>query len=68
MAGSPADKAGVKDGDIVTTIEGQTIDGDHPLDAVLTQFAPGRTVTLEINRGGKTLDLQLTLGTRPANP
>jgi len=64
----PADKAGVKDGDIVTTIEGQAIDGDHPLDAVLTQFAPGRTVTLGINRGGKTIDLQLTLGTRPVNP
>ncbi|MGH2463862.1 MAG: S1C family serine protease, partial [Candidatus Limnocylindrales bacterium] len=68
VAGSPADKAGVKDGDIVTSIEGQAVDGDHPLDAVLTQFAPGRTVTLGINRGGKTLNLQLTLGTRPANP
>jgi S1-C subfamily serine protease len=68
VPGGPADKAGVKDGDIVTTIEGQAIDGDHPLDAVLTQFAPGRTVTLGINRGGKTIDLQLTLGTRPVNP
>jgi serine protease Do len=68
VAGSPADKAGVKDGDIVTSIEGQAIDGDHPLDAVLTQFAPGRTVTLGINRAGKTLNLQITLGTRPANP
>jgi serine protease Do len=68
VAGSPADKAGVKDGDIVTSIEGQAIDGNTPLDAVLTQFAPGRTVTLGINRDGKTLNLQLTLGTRPANP
>ncbi|HEY7937857.1 MAG TPA: trypsin-like peptidase domain-containing protein [Candidatus Limnocylindrales bacterium] len=68
VAGSPADKAGVKDGDIVTSIEGQAIDGDHPLDAVLTQFAPGRTVTLGINRDGKILNLQITLGTRPANP
>jgi S1-C subfamily serine protease len=68
VAGSPADKAGVKDGDIVTSIEGIKIDGDHPLDAVLTQFAPGRTVTLGINRAGKTLELQITLGTRPTNP
>ena len=68
VSGSPADKAGVKDGDIVTSIEGLTIDGDHPLDAVLTQFAPGRTVTLGINRDGKTLNLQLTLGTRPTTP
>jgi len=68
VAGGPADKAGVKDGDIVTSIEGQAIDGEHPLDAVLTQFAPGRTVTLGINRAGTTLELQLTLGTRPTNP
>ena len=68
VAGSPADKAGVKDGDIVTAIEGIAIDGDHPLDAVLTQFAPGRTVTLAINRNGKTIELQLTLGTRPTTP
>jgi len=68
VAGSPADKAGVKNNDIVTSIEGIAIDGEHPLDAVLTQFAPGRTVTLAINRAGKTLDLQLTLGTRPTNP
>ncbi|HEY7826982.1 MAG TPA: PDZ domain-containing protein, partial [Candidatus Limnocylindrales bacterium] len=68
VAGSPADKAGVKDNDIVTAIEGIAIDGEHPLDAVLTQFAPGRTVTLAVNRAGKTLELQLTLGTRPTNP
>ncbi len=68
VADSPAAKAGVQEGDIVTSIEGQAIDGDHPLDAVLTQFAPGRTVTLGINRAGKTLELQLTLGTRPTNP
>jgi S1-C subfamily serine protease len=68
VAGSPAAKAGVQDNDIVTAIEGIAIDGEHPLDAVLTQFAPGRTVTLAINRAGKTLELQLTLGTRPTNP
>jgi S1-C subfamily serine protease len=65
--GSPAEKAGIKDGDIVTSVEGITIDTDHPLDAVLTQFAPGRTVTVEVYRDGTTVKLQVTLGTRPAN-
>ena len=65
--GSPAEKAGIKDGDIVTSVEGITIDTDHPLDAVLTQFAPGRTVTVEVYRNGSTVKLQVTLGTRPAN-
>jgi serine protease Do len=66
--GSPAEKAGIKAGDIVTSIEGITIDTEHPLDAVLTQFAPGRTITIEVYRGGSTVKLQLTLGTRPATP
>ncbi|HEY6057007.1 MAG TPA: PDZ domain-containing protein, partial [Candidatus Limnocylindrales bacterium] len=64
---SPADKAGLKEGDIITTIEGITIDAEHPLDAVLTQFAPGKTVSLEVLRNGQTITLQLTLGTRPAD-
>jgi S1-C subfamily serine protease len=64
---SPADKAGLRAGDIVTSLEGIKIDTEHPLDAVLTQFAPGRTVTVEVYRNGSTIKLQVTLGTRPAN-
>ena len=66
VAGSPGEKAGLKDGDVVTSIEGTTIDTEHPLDSVITQFAPGRTVTLEVFRNGTTLKVQVTLGTRPA--
>jgi S1-C subfamily serine protease len=64
-ADSPAAKAGVKDGDIITKIEDQTIDADHPLDAVLSQFSPGQTVTLSILRGSQQLTVKVTLGTRP---
>ncbi len=67
VAGGPADKAGVKQGDIITTIEGQTIDTEHPLDSVLTQFAPGRTVTIGLLRNGSKIEVQLTLGVRPAD-
>ena len=67
VAGSPADKAGVREHDVIQTIEGIKIDSEHPLDDVLTQFAPGRTVTLGILRGTETITLQLTLGTRPDN-
>jgi S1-C subfamily serine protease len=65
-AGSPADQAGIKDGDIIVAIEGQTIDTEHPLDSVLTQFAPGRTVTISLLRNGQPVEVKVTLGVRPA--
>ncbi|MEO5941079.1 MAG: trypsin-like peptidase domain-containing protein [Candidatus Limnocylindrales bacterium] len=64
-AGSPAATAGVKTGDIVTSINSQAIDATHPLDAILTQFAPGDQISLDVLRDGKHLTLLVTLGTRP---
>jgi len=65
-AGSPGEKAGIETGDIITQVEGQLIDLSHPLEDVIVQYAPGRTVSLEIYRGGTYLTLMITLGTRPA--
>ena len=59
---------GLLDNDIVTAINGQKLDQLHPLDAVLVQFAPGDSVTLDVLRNGGTVQLTLTLGTRPENP
>jgi S1-C subfamily serine protease len=63
---SPADKAGLKDGDVILSIEGQAIDAEHPLDAVLTSFAPGQTIEVTILRGSDEMEVSITLGTRPA--
>src|SRR5437899_6473376 len=64
-SGSPADRAGIKVHDVVTKVNGQVIDDDHPLKDVLRQFAPGTRVTVTIYRGGKNQTLQVTLGTHP---
>jgi serine protease Do len=63
--GSPAEKAGLKAGDIVLAIEGQTVDSEHPLDAMLTSYAPGQSVKLTVLRGTEQLEISVTLGTRP---
>jgi S1-C subfamily serine protease len=65
-SGKPADLGGVKDGDIVVSVDGKVIDEEHPLDATLAQFSPGQTVTLDVLRDGAHVSLQVTLGTRPA--
>jgi S1-C subfamily serine protease len=65
--GTPAATAGIKDGDIITKVGDKTIDEEHPLDAVLSQFSPGQSVPVEVLRDGKTVTLTVTLGTRPAN-
>jgi serine protease Do len=65
--GSPAEKAGLKAGDIILEIEGITVDSEHPLDALLTSYAPGQSVKLTILRDGKQMDVSVTLGTRPGN-
>jgi serine protease Do len=67
IAGGPAEKAGIKDGDIITGIEDRTVDGEHPLDLVLSEFEPGQTITLHVLRGTEKLDVKVTLGTRPAD-
>ena len=65
--GTPAAEAGLQEGDIIVKVDGAAIDGDHPLDATLSQFSPGDIVAIEILRDGQTMTLSLTLGTRPAD-
>jgi S1-C subfamily serine protease len=65
LAGSPGDTAGIKTGDIITQVEGQVIDSLHPLQDVLVQYAPGRTVSVQVYRNGSYVTIRVTLGTRP---
>jgi serine protease Do len=62
---SPAEAAGLREGDIVLFIEDQPIDTEHPLDAVLTSYAPGQTIKLIVLRGTTQMEIPITLGTRP---
>jgi serine protease Do len=65
VAGSPAEQAGLQAGDIITAVDGTSLDATHPLDLVISQFSPGQTVTLDVLRNGQATQVQLTLGTRP---
>ena len=66
-SGSPADKGGIKNGDIITAIDGQDIDQDNTLFAVLSRHKVGDKVRLSILRNGNKQSAEVTLGQRPDN-
>jgi serine protease Do len=63
--GKPADKAGMKQGDVITAIDGQPVDGPNALTNRVVELAPGTTITLDGFRDGKPIQFHVTLGTRP---
>ena len=66
VAGSPAAKAGIKMGDVITAYNGKSILNADALTAYVTQSRVGDTVTLTVRRGGETKHLTLTLGNQPS--
>jgi S1-C subfamily serine protease len=66
VAGGPAANAGLQEGDIILAIGETQIDREHPLDAVLSAYAPGQTVPVRILRDGQERTVNVTLGTRPS--
>ncbi len=62
VQGSPADKAGLKDGDVILEINGDRVDENHPLAALIDNFQPGDTIELKILRSGEQSTLKLKLG------
>jgi S1-C subfamily serine protease len=65
IAGSPADIAGLKDGDVITKVNNITIDDKTSLTGALAQFQVGDKVNLTVVRAGKTIQLTATLGNTP---
>ncbi|HJP95875.1 MAG TPA: trypsin-like peptidase domain-containing protein [Candidatus Saccharimonadales bacterium] len=67
VAGGPAAKAGVKEGDIITKVDGTAIDENTSLTSLLGKHSVGDNVQLTINRGGKTVTINVTLGNAPTS-
>ena len=61
VKGSPADKAGLKDKDVITKIDGVAIDENNSLTSVIGKHSVGDRVTLTIIRDGKEQSIKLTL-------
>ncbi|MDQ1467895.1 MAG: putative serine protease PepD [Actinomycetota bacterium] len=65
-SGSPAEKAGLQQGDVVTKVGDTTIDNSTTLSARIRQSAPGTVLKLSITRNGSPRTLTVTLGSTSA--
>ncbi len=64
---TPAAAAGLRPNDIIVAANGVNFSRYNSLRLELIQYAPGDQITLTVLRDGRTFDLPITLGTRPAN-
>ena len=62
--GTPADKAGIKMGDVITEFDGWTVTDDQRFRMMVAQAGPGKEVSVDIIRDGRKLTRQLTLADR----
>lgn len=63
VKGSPAEKAGLLEGDIITALEGQSLTPDDTFANRLLRYKPGDTVHVSVMRAGQQLEIKVVLGT-----
>ncbi len=61
VAGGPADKAGVKDKDVITKIGSIEVGDRGGVSSLVSEFAPGDVIEVTVLRGGQSMVLKVTL-------
>ena len=64
-AGSPAEKAGLRGGDVLVKFGAKEIRNIYDYTYALGERKPGDVVTLVVKRGGQDVPVEITLGSRP---
>jgi serine protease DegQ len=65
LDGGPADKAGMKPGDVLTQVNGQAVNHVVTLLNRIAQTSPGDEVKINLLRKGKSMTLKVQVGKRP---
>lgn len=61
-AGGPAEEAGIQVGDVITAIDGETVDSTDAAIIAVRSHEIGETVTVTVERDGEPVDIDVTLG------
>src|SRR5690554_120693 len=64
---SPADEAGLREGDVITAVDGEPIESAQALVDLIATYAPGDEITVTAEFRGRSTDYTVTLGERPAD-
>lgn len=67
VPGEAADRAGIRAGDVVTSVNGELITPERTLSFIVANIRPGTTIPVEINRNGQRRRLNVTVARRPSN-
>lgn len=67
VEGSPAEKAGIREKDIIVKVDNIAVDDRTSLTSALSRHKVGDRVELEVVRAGKTITLHATLGAAPSS-
>ena len=63
--GQPAEKAGIKQGDVIVKVNGKDVTPDQTLSYIVSNVTPGTRIPVELLRDGKRQTVTVTVGTRP---
>ena len=64
IVGSPAEKAGLKHGDVIVTLDSEKVKNFHNFQLKIAEYLPGDTIKLGIIQDGKSKNITLTLADR----
>jgi Do/DeqQ family serine protease len=65
LRGGPADKAGVKPGDVLVEVEGRPVADPTSMLNLIAALPPGNSARMKLTRAGKDVDTAITIGRRP---